>query len=249
MFTFLFVTWAQIKSNHIKNLKKKEEKETIKAASARHQSASTTRQSMNFSWITHAHAHTQAHSNISISFVWCGIFVMIYLFVFTCVRKIIDKRRIVWLSSSFMKNDCIRNYILDSINHHHHRHSGESHAHSHLHIISAKAANSSSSGGSIIQTCVHWTYTSFCVKIVLDKLQRLTCCRYIKKVTVSLLLHFNTIPNVFGFTHCVHCFISWWGKEKIKLPLCVCVSFIQSISISSSAKLSIVWNSTNWTEK
>lgn len=35
------------------------------------------------------------------------------------------------------------------------------------------------------------------------------------------------IPNVAGFTHCVHCFIFSWSKEKIKLPLwlymCVCV--------------------------
>lgn len=131
---------------------RKQQKETQKVANARHQSASTTRQSMNFSWAAHTHTHPSAHSNISISFGLCGIFVMIYLFVFTCVRKIIDKRRIVWLSSSFMKNDCIRNNILDSINHHHHRHSGESHAHSHTHIIRAKTASSS-----IIQTCVPCT--------------------------------------------------------------------------------------------
>lgn len=77
----------------------------------------------------------------------------------------------------------------------------------------------------------------FRVKFVQDKtIHSVNRCQY-KKVTV--LLQFNMIPNVVGFTHCVCvCVAELFFQEGKRKLNCHCVSFIQSISISPFAKLS-----------
>lgn len=152
-----------LKSNHIKNLdeKKKNENERKRKKETRPTPVSINHPSINEFFMNHTHTQT-FQSRLLGS---CSIFVMIsyqiYLFVFTCVRKIIDKRWIVWLSSSFMKNDCIRNSIPNSINHH--RRSGESHAHT-KHDTHIKLRLVAVAAPQYIHACVHRTYTKFSCK-------------------------------------------------------------------------------------